>query len=292
MLTLEAVELLIPVMNTTDARFAGSIPAVYDRYLRSLLFEPYADDLVARLRDLNRAVVLELAAGTGVVTHALAKALPDGVRIVATDLNDAMLQVAAAGTKAPSVTWKQADAQQLPFDNAEFDVVVCQFGIMFLPDKQAGYREARRVLKPGGRFIFNVWDRLEDNEVSWIAAQAVASVFPDNPPRFYERTPFGYFDPTVIRDQLQMAGFRSIAIETVDKTTQAASPHDAAVGLCQGTPLRNEIEARDPHRLSEATDRTTEAIAARFGSGSFENRMRALVITASSGERWPASDST
>jgi ubiquinone/menaquinone biosynthesis C-methylase UbiE len=270
-------------MNATDTRFAGSIPAVYDQYLRPLLLEPYAYDLVARLRDLDQGAVLEVAAGTGVVTHALAKALPDGVRIVATDLNDAMLQVAAAGTSAASVSWKQADAQNLPFDHAQFDVVVCQFGIMFLPDKRAGYREALRVLKPSGRFIFNVWDRLENNEVHWIVAQAVASMFPHDPPRFYERTPFGYSDPALIREQLQEAGFRSVAIETVDKVTRAASPHHAALGLCQGTPFRNEIETRAPHRLSEATDRATAALATRFGTSSFDNRMRALLVTASSG---------
>jgi ubiquinone/menaquinone biosynthesis C-methylase UbiE len=268
---------------STDTSFKGSIPGVYEQYLRPLLFQVYAHDLAARLRNLDLGAVLETAAGTGILTRELVDALPDSVRIVATDLNEPMLHAAEAGLIVGSVAWKQADAQRLPFADAEFDAVVCQFGIMFLPDKQAGYGEARRVLKLGGRLVFNVWGRLEDNEVSRIVAEAVAATFPDNPPRFFERTPFGYFDEALIRDDLARAGFRNIALETVDKTTVAASAHHAAMGLCQGTPLRNEIEARSPDRLSEATARATEALAARFGPSSFENRMRAIVVTASTG---------
>jgi SAM-dependent methyltransferase len=267
-------------MSATDSRFAGSIPAIYDRYMAPHFFEPYAEDLGARLRDLSHGVVLEIAAGTGVVTRVLDKALPAAVFIVATDLNDAMLQIASTRLNGSRVTWAQADAQRLPFGDAVFDAVVCQFGYMFLPDRLAGYREAHRVLRAGGRLVFSVWDRIEANEVTLVAAQTVASMFPDDPPRFFERMPFGYYDPEAICAEVASAGFGAVEIESVEKVTRASSSDDVAVGLCKGTPLRTEIEARDPHRLDEATARVSEALAARFGRSSFDNRMRAHVIRA------------
>ena len=267
-------------MTTTDTQFQGSIPGIYDEYLGPLLFEPYAEDLAARLRGFDKGVLLETAAGTGIVTRALAQVLSPDVRLVATDLNEAMLEVAARHVTATSVSWKQADAQRLPFGDAEFGVVVCQFGIMFMPDKAAAFREARRVLAPAGRFVFNVWDRLEANEVSHVVNQAVAKVFPHDPPRFFERTPFGYCDPLVIRGELEKAGFQQVAIESVEKASSVSTPDAPATGLCKGTPLRAEIEARGPGRLDEITAVASEALAARFGR-SFENRMRALVVMAS-----------
>jgi len=267
-------------MDASDASFAGSIPAIYEQHLVPLLFEPYAQDLAERVGDLQRGRLIELAAGTGVVTRALIKALPPGVGLVATDLNEGMLRVGASRASGPSVTWRQADAQKLPFEDASADLVVCQFGVMFLPDKQAGYREARRVLSPAGRFVFNVWDRLDQNEVSDIVSRSVGALFPDDPPRFFERTPFGYWDVATIRAELDSAGFHRIAIETVEKVSRAASAESVAVGLCQGTPLRSEIEARDPHRLKEATAAATEALVARFVRASFDNRMHAHVVTA------------
>jgi SAM-dependent methyltransferase len=267
--------------NATDARFAGSIPQIYEQYLVPLLFQPYADDLVSRCSGLQQGLLVELAAGTGAVTRALSQALPPSVRIVATDLNEAMLRVGQSVGGGASVTWRQADAQKLPFEDGSVDALVCQFGVMFFPDKVACYREALRVLAPGARFIFNVWDRLERNEVSALLMRAVADLFPDNPPAFFERTPFGYHDVAVIEMELKAAGFSRIAIETVEKVSQAPSAEHVAIGLCQGTPLRGEIEARDPARLSEATQVAAEALSARFGPGAFDNRMSAHVITAS-----------
>ena len=202
------------------------------------------------------------------------------MRIVATDLNEGMVQVGASRASGPSVTWRQADAQKLPFEDASADVVACQFGVMFLPDKQLGYGEARRVLGPAGRYVFNVWDRLEHNEVSEIVTRAVAGLFPDDPPRFFARTPFGYFDVAVIRAELQNAGFARVSIETVGKVSRARSAEHVAIGLCQGTPLRSEIEARDPARPDEATAAAAAALSARFGAGAFDNHMSAHVVTA------------
>ena len=160
------------------------------------------------------------------------------------------------------LTWQQADALALPFEDRTFDVVACQFGAMFFPDKVQGYREARRVLKPGGRFFFNVWDRIEDNEFADVVTQALAAVFPDDPPRFMARTPHGYHDVAKIREELTAAGFADVSIDTVDARSKAPSPRHPAIAYCQGTPLRNEIEARDASRLEEATTKGSRSAGA------------------------------
>lgn len=267
-------------MSSTDTRFVGSIPAIYDAILGPLLFEPYAEDLATRVRGLGSvARLLETAAGTGVVTRALSRALP-ATAIVATDLNDAMLKVASAKLPEGSVTWKQADAQALPFGDGEFDAVVCQFGLMFFPDKPAGLRQARRVLRPTGHLLFNVWDRLDRNPVSDALADSVAAQFPGDPPRFLSRGPFGWNDAEEIRQVVLAAGFRDVAIETVEKVTTVTSAASVAEGLCKGSPLRNEIEARAAERLDAITSAVAGALTARFGAAPFENRMSALVVVA------------
>jgi SAM-dependent methyltransferase len=190
-----------------DKVFAGSIPKLYETYLVPLIFEPYAADLANRLAARPLARVLEIAAGTGVVTRMLASVLADDIAIVATDLNQPMLdQAAAIGTKRP-VEWRHADAMQLPFPDATFDAVVCQFGVMFFPDKAKAYAEARRVLRPRGVFIFNVWDRIEENEFADTVTTALESVFPNDPPRFMARTPHGYHDRSTIERDLANGGF-------------------------------------------------------------------------------------
>src|SRR4249920_2641392 len=171
-------------MSNSDKVFAGSIPKLYETQLVPLIFQPYALDLVERLKNRQITRLLEIAAGTGVVTRALATTLDPGVAIVATDLNQAMLDEAAAvGTTRP-VEWRQADAMALPFPDREFDAVVCQFGAMFFPDKAKAFAEARRVLRPGGTFIFNVWDRISENEFADTVTAALETVFPKDPPRF------------------------------------------------------------------------------------------------------------
>ena len=263
-----------------DTVFAGSIPELYDRYLGPLIFAPYAADLAARLSDLEGAHLLETAAGTGIVTRALDKALPGSVSITATDLNQAMLDHGAKQLASTRVAWRQADAAALPFPDAHFDAVVCQFGAMFFPDKVKAFGEARRVLKEGGRFAFNVWARIEDNEFADAVTNALAPVFPDDPPTFLKRTPHGHYDVEVHRRELAQAGFTRIDIDTVTLPSRAASHRDAATGLCQGTPMRGEIEARDKSRLGEATDAAEKALIARFGTGPISGKISAHVITA------------
>ena len=268
-------------MVATDKVFAGSIPEIYDRFLVPLIFEPYALDLAQRLADAQPQQVLETAAGTGVLTRAMAAQLAPDACIVATDLNQPMLNLAAAAQPSGlQITWRQADALALPFEDRSFDAVVCQFGVMFFPDKVQGYREVRRVLKPGGHFFFNVWDRISDNEFADVVTQALAAIFPNDPPRFMARTPHGYHDVKKIRAELKAAGFTDVSIDTVEERSRAPSPRHPAVAYCQGTPLRNEIEARDASRLEEATQRATEALEHRFGSGPVDGRIQAHVISA------------
>jgi ubiquinone/menaquinone biosynthesis C-methylase UbiE len=246
-----------------------------------LIFEPYAVDLANRIASLAPHDVLETAAGTGVLTRAVASRLPASTRIVATDLNQPMLDQAARRQQAGSVEWKQADALALPFGDRSFDVIACQFGVMFFPDKVKAYREARRILRPEGRFVFNVWDRISENEFPDVVTQALAEVFPDDPPRFMARTPHGHHDVERIRQDLQAAGFGDVAVDAVDARSKAPSARHVAVAFCQGTPLRNEIESRDAARLEEATNHAAEALARRFGTGAIEGRIRAIVVAAS-----------
>lgn len=264
----------------SDRVFAGSIPQLYESHLVPLIFEPYAALLADRLTSRSVARVLELAAGTGVVTRRLASVLAPSVSIVATDLNQPMLDHAAAiGTSRP-VEWRRADAMQLPFADGLFDAVVCQFGVMFFPDKPTALAEARRVLRPGGVLIFNVWDRIEENEFADIVTTAVASLFPSDPPRFLPRTPYAYHDRLILARDVASSGFAaSPRIDTIAARSRAGSPRIPAVGFCQGSPLRTEIEARDQSRLGEATEVAAEAIAQRFGHGSVDGKIQAHIVT-------------
>jgi ubiquinone/menaquinone biosynthesis C-methylase UbiE len=268
-------------MSETDKLFAGAIPENYDRYLVPLIFESFAEDLAQRIARISPNTVLETAAGSGVVTRALAPRLSPNARYVVTDLNQPMLDYAAARQAADRrISWRKADAQALPFEDGAFDVVCCQFGVMFFPDRLSGYREARRVLKPGGRFLFNVWDRIEENVFANEVTDALAEVFPDDPPRFMARIPHGYHDTTLIRQDLEQSGFSDMTIETKASQSRAPSPRHAAVAYCQGTPLRNEIEARGVGKLEAATDHAASAIASRHGDGEVVAKIQAHIIEA------------
>jgi SAM-dependent methyltransferase len=263
----------------TDAIFAGSIPAIYDRYLGPLLFIPYAEDLTVRAAALRPTAILETAAGTGLVAAALQCKIPDA-RLTVTDLNQAMLDVAAERIGAGDTLLCPADAQSLPFSDATFDLVVCQFGMMFLPDRIAGYREAARVLKPGGSFLFNVWNSLAENPIPRIITAALAQLFPEHPPQFLARGPHGYSDVGLIRSELTAAGFARSDIHTIVLRSRAQSARDPAIGFCQGSPLRTEIEAHHPDMVQAATDAAEDALNRELGSGPIDVQMSAHVICA------------
>jgi SAM-dependent methyltransferase len=269
----------VPQMTATDTVFAGSIPGLYDLYLGPLLFEPYAEEVARRAAQLAPRRVLETAAGTGIVTEALHRALP-GAEIIATDLNPAMLDVARRRINSDKVRFEQADALDLPFDDGSFDLVVCQFGAMFFPDKVRGNAEARRVLRDGGRYVAVVWDRLDRNPASQIANDAVASLYPENPPSFLARTPFGYANPAWIERDLRAAGFDQVKIETVALASKPVAPADAATGLVAGCPLRSEVEERNPGGLEAAVQATAEALSELDAGGTLDSRLSAHIATA------------
>ena len=261
-----------------DRAFNHSIAEIYARDLVPLMFEPYAEDLARRVPpDVTR--LLEIAAGTGVVTRALDRALPPGVAIVATDLNPAMLATAQSQRMTRPVEWRQADALALPFDTATFDAAVCQFGVMFFPDRVRGYAEIRRVLRDGGTFLFNVWDRIDDNEFADVITDALVAMHPSDPPLFMRRIPHGYFDQQLLRQDLRAAGFTDApVIETVTRRSHGVSARNVAVAFCQGTPTRNELEARGIS-LDEASDVATEALTNTFGRDAIEGKIQAIVVT-------------
>lgn len=268
-------------MLETDKLFAGSIPENYDRYMVPLIFEPFAANIAERAASLSPRAVLEIAAGTGVVTRALAPKLSPSASYTVTGLNQPMLDYAASRQAPDSrIEWHQADAQALPFENAAFDLVCCQFGAMFFPDRTSAYREVKRVLKQGGHFLFNVWDRIEENIFADDVTNALAKIFPNDPPRFLARTPHGYHDAVLIRSELEDAGFSHIVIETRAEQSRASSPRIPAVAFCQGTVLRSEIEARDAGKLEAATNYAASVIADRHGDSEIFAKIQAHVIMA------------
>jgi len=266
-------------MTATDTVFAGSIPAIYDQYMVPLIFAPYARLVAERAASLQPRRILETAAGTGVVTEELHRRLPDA-EIVATDLNAPMLDQAGRRLDASNVRFQTADAQTLPFKDGSFDLVVCQFGLMFVPDKVRANSEARRVLCNGGRYMLVIWDRIEHNLATMTAGRAVADLFPIEAARFYERVPFRYHDVGQIEHDLLAAGFTDIEFETVELRSRAGSAHDAAIALVQGTPMRSDIEALDPSMLGRATDAAAQALAQFDGPTGFDAPMSARLVTA------------
>jgi len=256
--------------------FKHSTPELYDRYMVPLLFEPYARVVADRSMKLSPRRVLETAAGTGVLTTMLKEAVPDA-EIVATDVNPAVVEFAAAKFSTGNVTVQQANAQELPFEDDTFDLVLCQFGVMFFPDKVRANSEARRVLAADGSYLLVTFDRLDQNPVPMKADRAVEQLFPDDPPRYMERGPFSYSDPQLIEADLRNAGFTDVMIETISLTTRV-NARDAAYGMVLGSPFRAEIERRDASGLERALDAVTAALTSLDGS---EVAMSALLATAS-----------
>jgi len=260
-----------------NAAFGGSIPENYDRYLGPSFFEPYANDMAARMDPTRHHRVLEIACGTGIVTRRLRKRLATDASLVATDLNPAMLAL-AQNTSVKNVTWREADATTLPFADASFDAVVCQFGVMFFPDKETAFRETHRVLSPGGVFLFNVWDSLEHNPAARTAHETIGAFFDRDPPSFYE-TPFGFHDPELIRRLLRGAGFEEIKVSIVSLPCRSPSAAEFAIGLVRGTPVATAIEERGAS-VDPILRAVEKKIGERFGVAPLETTMQALVCRA------------
>ena len=262
-------------MDDVGRRWVDSMPEAYDQGLSAAVFRPFAIDLSARAAALSPRRVLELAAGTGVLTSELVGDLP-GAEVIATDLNPAM--VAIGRRRAPGATWREADAIRLPFDDAQFDLIACQFGVMFFPDKRAAFAEARRALQPGGAFLFSTWDTLHRHEFQSAVVAGLRCAFPYDPPSFMETFPHSYTDPDVIAADLVAGGLRLEALESVALEGRAESAVSLAAGYCAGTPLRAEIEARGD--LEAATAIVAEEMERRLGAGVVAGRMCAHVVHA------------
>ena len=266
-------------MTDRNARFSGGIPEHYDRHLGPVIFEPYARDLAHRVHVPAQGSLLELACGTGIATRRMRERMPADSRLVASDLNPAMIDHARARLgDLDGIDWRTADAQELPFDDRAFDVVAMQFGLMFVPRKDDCAREVRRVLAPGGRFVVSVWDRMESNPFSEVTHGTIARLFPDDPPDFY-RVPFGFADPAALAALLNDAGFRDVTVENVPAEARAESARSFAVGLIEGNPVRLAIEEKDAP-LGPVVDEVTAELARRFGDRPCVSPLRAWVATA------------
>jgi SAM-dependent methyltransferase len=263
---------------SSQVAFAGSVPSHYDRYLGPTLFEPYAIDLVGRLPVRPGMSVLEVAAGSGRVTRHLLARIPRDATLVATDLNPDMLEVARSQMADPRLEWRPANAQDLPFPDAAFDAVVCQFGAMFYPDPAQGHREAHRVLRPGGAYLLNVWGSQAENPWAAAVQRVMDAGFPGDPPQFMKK-PFSMGDRSAVVSALTVTGFESVEAEWVDRNGASASAGALAMGAVQGSPLAGEVAQRGAD-LDEWVDRVREEFLKTFGEGEIETPLRALVVSA------------
>jgi len=258
------------------AAFAGSIPVNYERYLGPFLFEPYAVDLVSRLQDKKYSDILEIACGTGRVTKHLVTSVKHDT-ITATDLNVDMITVAKEIVHDDTIKWMPADAMELPFDDSSFDLVVIQFGIMFFPDKEKGLKEAYRVLKTGGKLIYNTWNKVETNEAIHEGRVIIESYFGDNPPIFYN-IPFSMYDDRELTTLTRRAGFKSITTTLAKKEGVSPSATDLAKGMVEGNPVYLAICERDPALINKIKEHVQKVIAERFGNKPVKSPLQAWVV--------------
>lgn len=258
-------------------QFEGSVPNNYDQYLGPLYFEPYALDLFERLKGKSYQRILELASGTGRVTRHLAELVREEGQLFATDLNPDMLKVAKHNLGHSQITWQVVDAHEIPYDPGFFDVVVCQFGVMFFTDKAKALSEIHRVLKPGGTFLFNTWDELQYNAGSYLTQLVVSEAYPDDPPDFLKNGPYSFFDTGEIKRLLEAAGFSQVQIAPETKVGLLNSPEQVANGLVEGTPLSSYLEERNAPKET-IKQKIIAAVLAKYPD--LQLPMKALVVTA------------
>ena len=262
-----------------SARFVGSVPELYDRHLGPVMFDGYAQLMAQRLAERARGPVLEIACGTGRSTTHLREALPVDHSLTATDLNPPMLAIAEQRfADHPRIVFQQADTLALPFADASFDAVACQFGVMFFPDKPKGFAEMRRVLATGSTVVFNVWDDRSHNRFAEVAHTTLAALL-GHAAEFYN-VPFGFYDATTIHGMLDNAGFADHSIEWIELPQHAESAESLATGLVMGNPIAYEIVEQSDVTLEAARDAVAAALIEVGGERPFQSTMRALMVTA------------
>ena len=267
-------------MAESFTKFAGSIPENYDKYLVPLIFHEFAKDVSLRVHVPGGSNILEIASGTGAVSRVLRDQLPADVKLTITDLNEPMLEICQTKfNEQENVEFKPADAMELPFEDNSFDAIVCQFGVMFFPDREVAYKEIARVLKPGGTFYFNVWDAVEHNELSNTARTKLHEMFPDTPPKFFE-TPFGNYQIDHHRECLNGAGFGSQVISVISKRSVGKSARDVAMGFMKGSPLTQEILEINNSDVDSVIEDVVQALESKHGAGPTIGKMQAIVFEA------------
>lgn len=268
----------------TTAAFTGSIPQTYHNFLGPLIFDAYARDMASRLMVLAKpnARVLEIACGTGIVTQQLLAALPAKASLIASDLSEPMLALGRTKvTPDPRLTFQQADACALPFNDQSFDLIICQYGVMFFPDKVQAMKEARRVLAPGGTYIFNIWDSLEANPIAKVEHETISALFPKDPPQFLAKLPFGYSDRAEIERVARAGGFTNVKLETIQFPCSAPSAEVAARGFLEGTPVLPALQERGVTDIAPTRIAVARALAEKFGDRPCRSTMSAIVGTVS-----------
>lgn len=267
-------------MSISNSAFEGSVPDYYDKYLGPLVFEDYSIDLANRIQVNGKPRILEIAAGTGIATRHISQRISSNASLIVTDLNEGMLEIAKTKTvEKGNIEFRTADGQDLPFNLNSFDVVVCQFGIMFFPDKEKGMAESFRVLKPGGKYIFNVWDTYDKNPLIKLVNDSVLEMFPVDPPSFLE-VPMGYNNLDQIISTLVRVGFRNINVDILTKLIKTDDPKNVPYGFILGNPLAEQI-ANGGGNLKEVVEEVTARIAEVYGTSTIQAKMQAIVFEAS-----------
>ena len=266
-------------MTSDAARFVGDIPKHYDQAMGPIIFVDYAAEMARRVAACNPMRTLETAAGTGIVTRQLRDHLSAAAHLTATDLNPPMLGIAREKFRSgEQVEFQPADAMALPFADASFDAVVCQFGVMFYPDKDRSYREVRRVLAPGGHYLFSIWDAHRYNPFGRIVHEVAARFFPVDPPQFMS-VPFSYtFDP--IKQSLIEAGFADIEAAVVRLQKEIPEAKQFARGLVYGSPLIDEVKARGGVDVKRIVDAMVEEFHREFGPDPGRMPLQAIMFSA------------
>ena len=249
-------------------RLAGSGPESYERYQVPSVFAPLARMFLQRVRLQPGQHVLDVACGTGIIVRQAAPILGPTGHLVGVDLNVNMLDVARehALTDGASVEWRQGDAASLPCSDSEFDVVICQQGLQFFPDKGGALREMYRVLKPGGLVAICVWRAIEHSPCHLAIARALGRHASEEVARRFQ-SPFSFGDRAVLDALMTEAGFRDVEIRVEVVMRRLRPPEESIPGLLASTPVGPEVAALDRHTRDAIVQDVAAALSGYRGEG-------------------------